>query len=185
VKRLQGPNQSGQAYAFMALTPIVPAEVDALRTYLHGFLDRGDPSPLSRLPRTHFGRWVIVPDFVNDPSQPKEDHLGGPYLVFTSSFDGPLGSYLDELCRELATEAKEIWGRCIGCPPSASGPDLKRYLLHNQIDTGFFVAAYPEATVADVRTALNTRDELIAFALEAETLEPEQLRTRFLARFGS
>lgn len=182
---MKSSNQAGQAYALMVLTPIAPGEEPALRAYLEGLRDRAEQSPLAKLGGTHFGRWVIVPDFVNDPAQPKEDHLGGPYLVFTSNFDGPLDPYLDELCAKLAPEAKEIWGRCVGCPPEASGPALKRYLLHNQIDTGFFVSAYPQATVPEVRACLDTRDRLIDFAVRAERMEPHELRAAFVAEFAS
>jgi len=52
---------------------------------------------------------------------------------------------VDELCSELAAEAQEIWGRCIGCPPLSARDELIAYLLHNQIDTTFFASAYPEA----------------------------------------
>ena len=41
-----------------------------------------------------------------------------------------------------------------------------RYLLHNQIDTGFFFAAYPEADLGQVRSSLLLRDRVIAFAVE-------------------
>ena len=169
-------NVSGQACALMAMTPIAPGEEPALRGYLEGF--RGQ-SPLARLERTHFARWVIVPDYVNDPKQRHEEHLGGPYLIFTSNFDGPLDTYLAELAAELADEAREIWGRCVGAPQTAA--DLKRYLMHNQIDTGFFYAAYPTATVAKVRAALGNRDRLIDFALRAQSMPPQELRAAFLA----
>jgi hypothetical protein len=179
-------NVSGQAYAFMAMTPVKPGEEGALADYLHGLRGRG-PSPLAKLARTHLGRFVIVKDFHNDPTwkQRKEEHLDLPYLVFTSNFDGELDSYLDELCEKLAPEAKEIWGRCVGCPESAKGAALKRYLKHNQIDTGLFFAAYGTATVGTVKQSLAQRDTLIDFAIKAQGLEPEALQQAFLAEFGS
>src|SRR3712207_417855 len=139
-------DRAGQACAVTVLTPIVPGQEDALRAYLEG-LDVRD-SPLARLERTHFGRWVIVPDFARDPAQPT---LGIQYLLFTAGPDGPLESWLDELCDRLAPEAAEIWGRCVGCPTPSSGRGLKAYLLHNRIRTGQFVAAYPNATVRRVK----------------------------------
>lgn len=176
-------NVAGQAYALMVLTPIGPGLEDALRNYLEG-LDQ-DASPLAKLPRTHFGRWVIVPDFVHDPEQPREDHLSCQYLVFTSNFDGPLNSYLDELCERLAPEAREIWGRCVGCPERAAGAELKAYLLHNQIDTGFFVAAYPNATVAKVKQSLRARERMIALAVRAQAMEPAELQRAFTEELGA
>ena len=123
-------------------------------------------------------------DFVNDPSQPHEDNLSTPYLVFTSNFDGPAGSYLDELCVELAPEAKEIWGRCSGCPASAAGAPLKEYLLQHRVESGFFVAAYPNATVPRVKASLDLRERMIELAVRSEHLEPAELRRAFDEEIG-
>jgi hypothetical protein len=178
-------NVSGQAYAFMAMTPVTPGEEHALAAYLRGLRARG-PSPLAKLPRTHIGRFVIVEDFHNDPSwkQRREEHLDLPYLIFTTNFDGDLDSYLDELCEQLAPEAGEIWGRCIGCPESAQGAELKAYLKHNQIDTGIFFAAYGHAPVPTVKRSLRERERMIAFASAAQGLEPAELQRRFIDEFG-
>jgi hypothetical protein len=165
----------------MALTPIRTGAEGELRSYLEALPRAG--SPLARLAGTHFARWVILDDWVNDPSQPREDHLQSRYLIFTSNFDGPLDPYLDELCVKLAPEAREIWGRCIGCPPEASGPQLKAYLLHNKIDTGFFVAAYPHATVPQVKAAVAAREQLIAFAVRAQEMPADDLQRAFLEEF--
>jgi hypothetical protein len=175
------PDRCGQACALTVLTPIEPAAQDDLRRYLEGLRAAG--SPLARLPRTHFGRWVIVPDFVPDDER-TPDRLASPYLLFTACFDGPLDSYLDELCGELAAEAPAIWGRCAGAPEPASGAALKAYLHAHQAKTGFFVAAYPQATVAQVRAALEQRERVIAFARSAQGMGPAQLRAAFVEQVG-
>jgi hypothetical protein len=170
----------------MAMTPIVPDEEKALRKYLDGLRDRG-PSPLAKLPRTHMGRFVIIEDFYNDPTwkQRKPEHLAMPYLVFTSNFDGDLDSYLDELSEKLAPEAKQIWGRCVGCPKNPKGTALKKYLKHNQIDTGLFFTAYGKTPVPKVKAALRQRDRLIVFARSHQDAEPEALQAAFVKEFGS
>ena len=179
------PNVSGQAYAFMSMTPVKPGERDALAAYLRSLRARG-PSPLQRLARTHLARFVIVEDFHDDPSykQRREEHLDLPYLIFTSNFDGDLDSYLDELCESLAPEAGEIWGRCVGCPDGGGVVELKAYLKHNQIRTGMFFAAYGHASTETVRRSLSQRDRMIAFAVAAQGLEPAELQRRFLDEFG-
>jgi len=178
-------NVSGQAYAFMAMTPIKLGEERPLAEYLHGLRERG-PSPLARLPRTHMGRFVIVADFHHDPTwkQRQEEHLDLNYLIFTSNLDGNLDSYLDELCEQLAPEAPEIWGRCVGCPENPRGAALKRYLEHNQIKTGIFFSAYGHATVGTVTRALRERERMIGFAVASQGMEPEALQKSFLAEFG-
>jgi hypothetical protein len=175
------PDRSGQAGALTVLTPIEPGAVDGLRGYLEGL--RATGSPLARLPRTHFGRWVIVPDFVPDGER-EPDHLASPHLLFTACFDGALDSYLDELCAELSPEAPEIWGRCTGAPQPPAGAALKAYLRAHHAKTGFFVAAYPQATVADVRGALAQRETVIAFARGAQGMDPAQLQAAFLEQVG-
>jgi hypothetical protein len=176
---------SGQAFALTVLTPIAAGEHDALSRYLEGLRAGGERGPLARLPRTHFGRLVIVPDFVPD-AVPDADHLATPYLLFTACFDGDLDSYLDELGTELATEAQEIWGRCAGAPSPAAGPALKGYLKAHRIKTGFFVAAYGQATVPQVKAALERREQLIAFAEEAQAMQTNAERQQaFLERFGT
>jgi len=178
-------NVAGQAYAFMAMTPVEPGEEQPLAEYLRGLRARG-PSPLAKLPRTHIARFVIVPDFHNNPTwkQRREEHLDLNYLIFTSNLDGDLDSYLDELCDKLAPEAKQIWGRCVGCPDDPQGAALKAYLKHNQIDTGIFFAAYGQATVGTVTRALRTREKMIAFAIRAQGQQPAALQKAFLDEFG-
>jgi hypothetical protein len=178
-----GPDRSGQAGALTVVTPIAPGAEPDLRAYLEGLL-RAGASPLARLPRTHFGRWVIVSELVPEEDEPRPDRLAGPYLLFTASFDGLVDTYLDELCQELAGEAQEIWGRCDGAPQPTAGDPLKAYLLAHHHRTGFFVAAYPEATVAKVRAALAQRDETIALARDAQGMDPAQLQAAFLERLG-
>ena len=175
------PDRSGQAGALTVLTPIAPGAEPDLRAYLERL--RAGPSPLARLARTHFGRWVIVPDFVGDDER-GPDHLATPYLLFTACFDGPMDSYLDELCDELAPEALAIWGRCAGAPDPPAGAALKAYLRAHHVRTGFFVAAYPQATVAEVRSALAHREAVIAFARGAQGMDPAQLQAAFLEQVG-
>jgi hypothetical protein len=176
-------DQSGQAVAFMALTPIRPGEEAPLRAYLEAL--KQDASPFAKLERTHFARWVILKDFVSDASQPHEDHLDFPYLVFTSNFDEPEDTYLDDLCTLLAAEAEQIWGRCAGCPSPAAGPALKQYLLRHRVKTGFFVAAYKDAPVAEVKASLALRETMIDLAVRSQSMTPQDLQAAFLAAVGT
>jgi hypothetical protein len=180
---VKSSNESGQAYAFMAMTPIVQGEEAALRSYIEGI--PRSASPFAKLPRTHLARWVILENFHNEEEQGKDEQLRSQYLIFTANLDGPLDTYLDELCERLADEAAEIWGRCHGCPRPAAGEPLKRYLLHNQIDTSLFFAAYGEASVAQVVASLEQRERMIAFAIEAQGLAPEELQRRFGEEFAA
>ncbi len=174
-------NQAGEAYAFMSITPILKGREVQLRAYLEAFTQT--TSPFARLTQTHFARWVILSDWVDDPSQPSKDHLDSEYLIFTSNLDGPLERYLDELCG--LSEAEAVWSDCAGSPTPAAGAPLKTYLLHNQIDIGFFVGAYDNASVAKVKASLALREQLIAFAVRSQGMDPIALQSAFLAEFAA
>lgn len=174
-------NTAGQMYALTVFTPIVPDRLDGLRTFLGG-LPR-QPSPLASLSAAHFARWVVIPDFVSDPSQPQPEHLPSPYLLFSATLDGDRDAFLDDLCDKLAVEAEEIWGACVGAPQPTRGAPLKAYLIHNQIDTGLFFAAYPDARVETVRAALDVRAKTIALAVRSQDMDPAALQQAFLEEF--
>jgi hypothetical protein len=126
---------------------------------------------------------VIIDNFRRESGQAADD-LPTPYLLFSATFDGTLDAYLDELTQTLATEAEQIWGCCVGAPQPASGPQLKAYLQHNQIRTGLFFAAYPQADVATVTDALSIRQKTIDLAVRGQGMAPDDLRRAFLEEFG-
>jgi hypothetical protein len=76
--------------------------------------------------------------------------------------------------------------RCLvdAVPHDLAGAPLKAYLRAHHHTTGFFVAAYPQATVGNVRAALAQREDVIAFARDAQRMDPAQLQVAFLERLG-
>jgi hypothetical protein len=181
-KSKEHPNNiSGQASSFLSMTAIQPDEVEALREYLHGFRDRKD-RPFDRVPGTHMARFVIVENFNCKPAykQRHPETIACASLCFSSNLDGSIEDYLDVLCDALQPEAQEIWGRCCGSPAKCEGTALKEYLRRNQINSGFFYAAYPNATVDDVKRVLAQRDQLMAFATNNQGAPAEQLQQAFL-----
>jgi hypothetical protein len=173
-------DRSGQASALTAFTPIDSGRAEELQAYLRA-LPLGAESPLARLPRTHLARWVIVDRLPTDP--PKSDTLDRPYLLFTCCIDGDVESYLRELAERLPEEADAIWGHCAGCPGARDAAAFTRWLLDHHVPTALFVAAYPNATVHDVRGSLAARDQLLRFVLGAQELDPEARLERFRAAF--
>ncbi len=179
---MRSPNIAGKTYSLMIWTPIRPGEEAALGELLAG-LD-ASASPLAKLPRTHMARWLIVADMPNPPGRHLRDPLGGPFLLFTSNFDGDVDSYLHELVELIPDDAASIWGHCIGCPQPPVGAALKAYLHRNQVDSGFAFAAYGDASVQQIRTALDKRARLIDFAVRAQDMRPAQRRRAFLEEFA-
>ncbi len=177
---MRSTNVAGRTYSLMVLTPIKPGMAEELRTYIEGLASE---SPFARLERTHFARLMIVPDMPVPAGV--QDPMDGPYLMLTANFDGDVDSWLDELAARVVPEAAEIWGRCIACPKPAEGAALKAYLWRNQLQSGVAFAAYSQASVAQIRGALDKRARLTAFVVRAQEMEPPARRKAFLKEFGS
>jgi hypothetical protein len=175
-------NVSGQAYALSVLAPILDGHADALREQLEGLGD-GAASPLARVPRTHIARWVVIDDVIyQGAGQRKRDTLP-PRLLFSSNFDGDVGAYLEGLRTGMAAEADAIWNHCRGYPGHEDGPAFAAWIRSHMLEAALFFAAYGDRTLEQVRADVATRQRLIEFALEAQGLEPDELKSRFLRTF--
>jgi hypothetical protein len=170
-------DRAGQASAITSLIPIRSGEVDALRAHLRA-LPLGAESPLAHLGRLHLARWVVIARLPEDPPQP--DVLPAPQLLFTACVDGDAAAFAHELGATLGGELEAIWGRCEGFPGAAG---FAPWLLAHHLPTTFFVSAYPDATVHDVRNALAAREQALAFALRAQDLPPAARLDAFLSSF--
>lgn len=176
-------NTNGQAYAFMAATPIIPGLEAVLLDRLAAFRP-GEDSPLARMGSTHFARWVVLNDLVYQGRPQTRDHLQSAYLLFVSNFDGPLDRYLDAMLEHMSSEAQEVWSCCVGFPGTQDRIAFKTYLKHNQVKTTFFVSAYPDATVAAVRSSLARRQQITDFAVRAQGLDSVALQQAWLREFA-
>jgi hypothetical protein len=176
-------NRSGQAYGLTVLTPILDGHESALARHLDE-LEGSDASPLSRVPGTHFARWVAVGDVVYEGPGQRRDHLKLARLLFTSNFDGEVGSYLEALRTGLGGVADTIWQHCVGYPGSAHADSFAAYLRAHQIENSLFFAAYGDRTVGQVKRSLALRRQVIEFALSAQGLGAPELHTSFREAFG-
>jgi hypothetical protein len=150
----------------VVIAPVLPTRETALRTHLRGL----PASPLERLPlATHFARWVVVP-------------LDGPRLFFSSRFDGSAERYLDELAG--LDEAAEIWSHCESDDDLHDRAKLRAFLERHRVPSPYILAAWPEASVAEVNAALDRRAALSRLALEAEGLDAAGLAHAFRERFA-
>jgi hypothetical protein len=177
-------NQCGQAYALTVLTPILAGHESALARYLDG-LGSGLASPVSRVPGTHFARWVVMDDVVYEGPGQKRDHLKLARLLFTSNFDGPLDPYLEGLRAGLAGAADEIWSHCAGYPGSQDDGAFASYMRAHQVESALFFSAYGESTVAEVKRSLAVRSAVIEFALRAQGLGGGELQAAFRESLGA
>ncbi len=183
--RRQDTNVLDGLYGLTVLTPILSGKEGALRAYLEG-LGKGPESPLADLPETHVARWVIIPEVAYQGPPQRPDGLRSQQLLFSSTFDGPRDLYLDRLCTVIGPHVDAIWGHCAGYPgPIADNPEgVKRYMVHNQVTTGLFFAAYSHVTVEQVRDCLRRRDLLRSF-LTRNFDDPSELQAALRDEFAS
>jgi hypothetical protein len=173
-------NRTGGVYALTTFASILPGHKDELQAYLDA-MPIAEQSPLARLEQLHLSRIHIFDELVAQPGLAAEK-LDAPQLVFTSSFDGPLDRYLDDICDKVP-EADEWWGHCVNYPGRGDKAAFRAYIRAHKIDTQLFANAYHGKTVQDVKRALAERERLIDFAAQANGLDAAELQQRFRSEF--
>jgi hypothetical protein len=176
-------NRVGGAYALTTFAPIIPGHEAELLAYIEG-LPTGAASPLARLDTLHLSRIQIFDHLVHQGPKHDLDRLESNWLVFTSSFDGDLDTYLDLICERIQDEADGWWSHCVGYPGTADRAAFKAWIKVHQRHTHLFASAYHGGTVARVREGLALRDQLVDFAAAAQGLDAAQLKERFLNTFA-
>jgi hypothetical protein len=177
-------NVSGQAYALTVLAPILDGHLQPLTEHLDALPD-GAGSPLARVPHTHLARWVVIDDVkFQGAGQKRRDSLKASRLLFTSNFDGDLDSYLEGLRTGMAEAADAVWSHCAGYPGHGDRAGFARWMKAHQLEAALFFGAYGAHTVEQVHRNVDTRNRLIGFALEAQTLDASDLKARFLETFA-
>ena len=115
------------------------------------------------------------------PKQKRTDTLRHAHLVFTSTIDGDLDPYLDELA-EQGARGRRVVGALRRLPGARrSSPRSARSCASARRRAGLFQSAMPRATVTEVREALALREQVIDFAVEAQGLDAAALQERFRA----
>jgi hypothetical protein len=175
-------NRTGGVYALTTFASILPGHADEVQAYLDA-MPVGAESPLARLDQLHLSRIHIFHELVDQGGGHKVDTLDAPQLVFTSSFDGDLDTYLDAIADNVP-EADVWWGHCVGYPGRSDKSAFRAWIRAHQVNTQLFANAYPGATVQDVRAALAAREQIVAFAAETQALDAAELQKRFLAEFA-
>jgi hypothetical protein len=154
------------------LLGVRPERVGALRAAVAA-LGPGDASPVAALGLTHMARFVVVEERFPD----------GPCLLFSAEADAEAGAYLRHVAERLDA-ARPVWALCDGCPDPADAAALAAWLEGHRVRSGFSVRPYRRATVDDVRTALDLRARLAAFAARTQDLEPVALQRAWREEFG-
>lgn len=169
-------NRVGVAYSLTVIAPVVAGREQEARDALEAL----PPGFLARLGNLHFSRIHVVSDLVfQGPAQRWRDHLRASQLVFTSTFDGAPGPYLEAL-RPCA----DTWWRFCAGYPGAGSEAFAGWVREHQVDSSLFASAHPDATVPGVLEGLALRERIVDFAIEARGLAPADLHRRFREAFA-
>jgi len=121
---------------------VVPERLESLRAALREL----DGQPLfDAVGTVHFARWAIL--------APNGDQ-GSSYLFFTSNYDGPLDQYLAAQAAAIPEALAATWGSCEGWSGSTALADWTAFVERNAITSSMFYAAYPDASVREIRRGL-------------------------------
>ena len=140
------------------LTVLVPVKSEAASALLEHLAQIGNDverNPLLRFresPSTHFARFALL----------NHDTKRGPRLLFTSSHDGPLSNYANELAHTVGAGLEQILQHCRGYVPGTAmnGAGLLEFLRRHGRRTQAFYVASPGASVSEIHASIRTREAL-------------------------
>lgn len=175
--RGSAPDSAGSMCTLTAITPVEPGREQALREELAGWGDAQE-SPMARVPRTHLARFIVIDRL---PFLELRRH----HLLFNAAFDAPWDGYPAAVHEALGDRAERIWGNCAGYPAGAGAARFAEWLLEHRIRARAVVAAYPDATLEDVRRALALRHRIGLFARRTQRRAPDHVLAAFEQEFGA
>ncbi|NUQ10917.1 MAG: hypothetical protein HUU26_01130 [Gemmatimonadaceae bacterium] len=177
-------NIDGQSYAFAALTPILTGStqgvihVAELRSVL-ARLNAESPSPITKVPGTHFLRWNIIDTMPQLGFPTREDPLKSKYLLLETDFDGDRDAWIDGFATAVPDLITAIYRHCAGFPGLNDPATFRQYLVAAQLDTTLDFAPYSTQSLDRVLRALETQRRFVVFARQAQGRPDAEVRVAF------
>jgi hypothetical protein len=177
-------NESGQVYGLTILSPIIEdqrVDIDhatQFRWYRCN-LPRDHTSPFAKVSSTYLARPVILDDVVFVGKPAREEHLKSRYLIFETSFDRDLDTYLKCMATEVPQFVHDIWQHCVGYPGVQNVEAFVAYMKKCQITTTFFFADVNDHTVQQSLEALQTQSTLTHFIERNQGQPPQEIQKLF------
>jgi hypothetical protein len=137
--------KAGQSNEFTMICKLKPGGAERMRNLLADGFTGDRQKNTDRIATVHDLRFVI---FDNDTR-----------VVFASTFDGTWESYIDDFGTIIPDEIDLLFHECAGYPGIRS-PDIKDWIVSQQVTAAGFYSAYPDASVRDVWKALKTKKAL-------------------------
>jgi hypothetical protein len=173
-------NIAGKAYAMNVVTPVNPRWTWLNRAlFMIARLRPKSLSGLLGLSLIHFARWVVIKrDQWPDLGQGKET-LNNDHILFCSNFNGTWDQYIDAFSDGIPSGLDLFWYSSIKYPKSIPISPFKRYIRHNQIDTGYYYTATPGSAQRDIKSALRVFGAVRDLADQHAALTPEQFAAKY------
>lgn len=178
------PNVEKQSYAFAAMTPILTGSTAGvvhaaeLRSVL-ARLTATAPSPITRVPGTHFLRWNILDGMPQLGYPTGADSLKSKYLLLECDFDGARDAWIDGFAAAVPELVTSIYRHCTGFPGLTDPDAFRAYLVACQLDTTLDFAPYANESLDRVLRALETQRRFVAFMEKSQGRPDIELRMAF------
>src|ERR1700733_14720642 len=134
--------KTGQASEFTLISKLKPGGAERIRRLLADGFTGERQTNTDRIATVHDLRFVT---FDNDTR-----------IIFASTFDGDWESYINDFATILPDEIDLLFQEFDGYPGIHS-PDIKDWIVKQQVTAVGFYSAYPEASVRYVWKALKTK----------------------------
>lgn len=165
----------GVITALNVAAPVLKGHERELETVLNDLPDQAE-SPLALLGTVHFGRWSLIPGW------PARDQWT---LWFSADFEGSVERFVAGVRLRMADQAEDIWSHCVGWPGVGDPAALERWIFGRRVPTHYFLAAYPDATLARCRRAHERQRDLAQLASKAQGMKSRAaVLAAFRKRFG-
>lgn len=139
--------KTGQSNEFTLISKLKPRGAERMRQLLADGFTGERQKNTDRIATVHDLRFVI---FDNDTR-----------IMFASTFDGGWDQYIDDFGTILPDEIDLLFHEFEGYP-GINSPDIRDWIVKQQVTAVGFYSAYPEASVRDVWKALKSKKALDA-----------------------
>jgi hypothetical protein len=139
--------KTGQSNEFTLISKLKPGGAERMRQLLADGFTGERQKNTDRIATVHDLRFVI---FDNDTR-----------IMFASTFDGGWDQYIDDFGTILPDEIDLLFHEFEGYP-GINSPDIRDWIVKQQVTAVGFYSAYPEASVRDVWKALKSKKALDA-----------------------
>jgi hypothetical protein len=164
------------------LAPVKPGLENHLVAHLAALPK--DHSPFEALQDTHIARLTVVGQVRPFQGLPRSRRrLRMRYLLFTAVTNQPAPEFFEELRVSCSATVEGVWEHCVQYPGCKDPSRFLRYMTLNLVPALQTFEAY-DASVHEIRVALDLRSRHRDLALDSQGMSPRQLLQAFTTTFA-